>query len=105
MNLSTARSEQRAREVGVRKVLGAGKSKLVGQFLGESLFLSLISAVLAILLIYVSLSAFNGIVEKQLSVDIFRPLHLGALLPVSYTHLLLTVLIIYLIKLPFKKWG
>lgn len=83
MNLSTARSEQRAREVGVRKVLGAGKSKLVGQFLGESLFLSLISAVLAILLIYVSLSAFNGIVEKQLSVDIFRPLHLGALLLIA----------------------
>ncbi len=83
MNLSTARSEQRAREVGVRKVLGAGKSKLVGQFLGESLFLSLISAVLAILLIYFSLSAFNGIVEKQLSVDIFRPLHLGALLLIA----------------------
>ncbi len=83
MNLSTARSEQRAREVGVRKVLGAGKSKLVGQFLGESLFLSLISAVLAILLIYFSLSAFNGIVEKQLSVNIFQPLHLGALLLIA----------------------
>ena len=83
MNLSTARSEQRAREVGVRKVLGAGKSKLIGQFLGESLFLSLISAVIAILLIYFSLSAFNGIVEKQLSVDIFQPLHLGALLLIA----------------------
>ncbi len=44
MNLSTARSEQRAREVGVRKVMGAGKAKLIRQFIGESVFTSLLSA-------------------------------------------------------------
>ncbi len=79
MNLSTARSEQRAREVGVRKVMGAGKGSLIGQFIGESLFLSFISTFIAVGLIYLSLSAFNGIVEKQLAVKIFQPSHLAAL--------------------------
>jgi len=83
MNLSTARSEQRAREVGVRKVLGAGKRRLIGQFMGESLFLSLFSAIIAVVLIYFSLSAFNAIVEKQLSVNIFQPSHLAALLLIA----------------------
>jgi predicted permease len=83
MNLSTARSEQRAREVGVRKVMGAGKGKLIGQFIGESLFLAFISAFLAIVLIYLSLSAFNGIVEKQLNVNIFQPSHIAALLVIA----------------------
>ena len=83
MNLSTARSEQRAREVGVRKVMGAGKGKLIGQFIGESLFLSFISAFLAVVLIYLSLSAFNGIVEKQLAVNIFQPSHIAALILIT----------------------
>ncbi len=83
MNLSTARSEQRAREVGVRKVMGAGKGKLIGQFIGESLFLSFISAFLAVVLIYLSLSAFNGIVEKQLAVNIFEPTHIVALILIA----------------------
>ena len=83
MNLSTARSEQRAREVGVRKVMGASKGKLIGQFIGESLFLSLLSAFLAVILIYLSLSAFNGIVEKQLAVNIFQPSHIAALILIA----------------------
>jgi putative ABC transport system permease protein len=83
MNLSTARSEQRAREVGVRKVMGAGKRTLIGQFLGESLFLSFISAFIAVVLIYLSLSAFNGIVEKQLVINIFQPTHLAALIIIA----------------------
>jgi len=83
MNLSTARSEQRAREVGVRKVMGASKGKLIGQFIGESLFLSFISAFLAVVLIYLSLSAFNGIVEKQLAVNIFEPTHIAALILIA----------------------
>jgi len=83
MNLSTARSEQRAREVGVRKVMGAGRGKLIGQFIGESLFLSFISAIFAIVLIYLSLTAFNGIVEKQLAVNIFQPSHLAALIIIA----------------------
>jgi len=83
MNLSTARSEQRAREVGVRKVMGAGKGKLIGQFLGESLFMAFVSALLAVILIYISLSVFNGIVEKQLEVNMLQPLHLMALILIA----------------------
>ncbi len=84
MNLATARSEQRAREVGVRKVLGAGKNKLIGQFIGEALFLSLLSTLLAVLVIYLSLPAFNTLVEKQLSLDILNPLHIAGLLAIAF---------------------
>jgi putative ABC transport system permease protein len=83
MNLSTARSEQRAREVGVRKVLGAGKGKLIGQFIGESLILALISAVIAVAIIYLSLPAFNSLVEKQLSLNLTNPLHIGGILAIA----------------------
>jgi len=79
MNLSTARSEQRAREVGVRKVMGATKGNLIGQFIGESIFLSLISAVFAVVIIYLALPTFNGIVEKHLSVNVTYPVHFVAL--------------------------
>ena len=48
MNLATARHEQRAREVGVRKVLGAAKRKLIAQFIGEALFMSLLSTLFAV---------------------------------------------------------
>ena len=80
MNLSTARSERRAKEVGVRKVLGSGKRKLISQFIGESIFTSLVAAFFAVIIIYISLPAFNILVEKQLAVHIFEPVHLIALL-------------------------
>ncbi len=83
MNLSTARSEKRAREVGVRKVMGAGKRKLITQFITESVFMSLISALVAVAIIFIALPAFNGLVEKQLSINIGNPLHLGALLCIA----------------------
>jgi putative ABC transport system permease protein len=83
MNLSTARSEQRAREVGVRKVMGAGKRKLVSQFIGESVFTAMVALLLAVAIMYISLPAFNSLVEKQLSVNIFNPLHIGALLGIA----------------------
>jgi len=76
MNLATARSEQRAKEVGVRKVMGAGKGKLVGQFIGEAVVVSFIAVFVAVALIYAALPSFNNLVEKQLSVDIFAPAHL-----------------------------
>jgi putative ABC transport system permease protein len=75
MNLSTARSEQRAREVGVRKVLGAGKKKLMAQFIGEAMFMSVISSLIALGLIYLLLPAFNTLVDKKLVVDILKPGH------------------------------
>lgn len=83
MNLSTARSEQRSREVGVRKVLGAGKGKLISQFLSESLLLSFLSTLFAVGLIYLSLLAFNALVEKQLSLQLTNPLHIFSLLAIA----------------------
>ena len=68
MNLSTARSEKRAREVGIRKVVGAQKGTLVGQFLGESILLAFLAGILALLIVQVSLPAFNTLVNTQLFV-------------------------------------
>ncbi len=83
MNLSTARSEQRAKEVGVKKVMGAGKTKLIGQFIGESIFTSLLAALLALGIIYLALPAFNSLVEKQLFVNVSNPVHFIALLAIA----------------------
>ena len=83
MNLSTARSEQRAREVGVRKVLGAGKAKLILQFIGESLMMAFISALFAIAIIFIALPAFNGLVEKELAINVFKLSHITALLGIA----------------------
>ncbi len=68
MNLSTARSEKRAKEVGIRKVVGAGRGSLVSQFLGESVFLSFLSAALALLLVQLSLPLFEVLAAKKLLV-------------------------------------
>jgi putative ABC transport system permease protein len=69
MNLSTARSEKRAREVGIRKVVGAGRSYLIWQFLAESLMFCLIAGILAILIVELSLPSFNLLVNKELFID------------------------------------
>ncbi len=66
MNLSTARSEKRAKEVGIRKVSGAYKSALVLQFLGESLFISAISGILGLFLVQAFLPSFNLMIGKVL---------------------------------------
>jgi len=73
MNLSTARSENRAREVGVRKVVGAGRFSIIQQFLGESLLMSAISFVFALVLITLLLQYFNGIIGKNLSIPFSSP--------------------------------
>lgn len=70
MNLSTAHSEKRAREVGVRKVLGAGESSLRLQFLFESTLMAFIAAILAVALILLVLPFFNNLVEKSLSLSV-----------------------------------
>jgi len=76
MNLATASSQQRAREVGVRKVLGAGKKALVQKFIGEALLLSAISTIVAIIIIAFSLTGFNAIMNKHLMLDLFNPAHI-----------------------------
>ena len=66
MNLSTARSEKRAKEVGIRKVVGAPRSTLIMQFIGESVLLSLLAAIVAIVIVQLSLYGFNQLTEKHL---------------------------------------
>ncbi len=66
MNLSTARSSKRSAEVGVRKVLGAEKSALIRQFLGESLLMTLIAFVLALVIVVTFLPAFNQLSDKHI---------------------------------------
>jgi putative ABC transport system permease protein len=66
INLSTARSVDRAREVGVRKVIGAGKGQLFWQFIGESFLLCLIAVVLSLLVVLAVLPAFNRLADRQL---------------------------------------
>ncbi|MEP6467432.1 MAG: ABC transporter permease [Parafilimonas sp.] len=69
MNLSTARSEKRAKEVGIRKVVGAQKSLLIAQFIGESILLAFIAFVFALIIVAISLPGFNNLVGKQLHID------------------------------------
>ncbi|MBC6989062.1 ABC transporter permease [Hymenobacter sp. BT491] len=69
MNLSTAGASRRAREVGVRKVLGSVKSQLVGQFLLESILLTMIALALALVLIVMALPVFNELAGKELGLD------------------------------------
>jgi ABC-type antimicrobial peptide transport system permease subunit len=73
MNLSTARSERRAKEVGIRKVVGVHKRLLVAQFLGESVFLAFLAALIAVALVHLSLPAFNELTEKRLFMDYSNP--------------------------------
>jgi putative ABC transport system permease protein len=83
MNLATARSEKRAREVGVKKVLGAGKRGLVMQFIGEAFFMAILAAITAVVIISLSLSAFNSLVQKNLSMGLDNPVHFFALLAIT----------------------
>ncbi|MBK6814229.1 MAG: ABC transporter permease [Saprospiraceae bacterium] len=74
MNLSTARSAGRAKEVGIRKVLGTEKKALIGQFLTESTLMAFISTLLAISIIWISMPWFNTMAGKQLEFTIlFKP--------------------------------
>jgi len=86
MNLSTARSSNRAKEVGVRKVLGSARKYLVAQFLTESVLVTLISAIIAVFLAWALLPLFNQMADKQLSIT-----------PHTFTWLLPALLVIVLV--------
>jgi predicted permease len=79
MNLATARSEQRAREVGVRKVMGAGRGVLIKQFFGESVMMSFAAMAMAALIVLIALPSFNTLVQKKLSFDMTNPIVWGGL--------------------------
>jgi len=70
INLSTARANTRAKEIGLRKVVGAVKTDIIKQFIGESIFLSFISLFLAVGLVYLFLPAFNTLAQKQMTLNI-----------------------------------
>jgi putative ABC transport system permease protein len=72
MNLSTARSEKRSKEVGLRKVVGASRGNIVTQFYGESLIMTILSFFIAIMLVCLLLPAFNNVSGKFLSLDTIR---------------------------------
>ncbi|HWB27742.1 MAG TPA: ABC transporter permease [Chitinophagaceae bacterium] len=69
VNLSTAQSEKRAKEVGIRKVAGAGKALLVGQFITEAFITACIAGILALLIVQFTLPVFNTLVNTQLSIS------------------------------------
>ena len=83
MNLATARSQQRAREVGVRKVMGAGRSGLISRFIGESLIMSFLAVLLAVGLCYAALPAYNALLGRTLTPGILQPMHLVWLLSIG----------------------
>ena len=80
MNLSTARSEKRAKEVGIRKTIGSLRSQLIAQFLSESVLLAVIALFFALVLAQVSLPFFNGLAAKQMSIPWTSPLFIFAML-------------------------
>jgi len=79
MNLATAGSEKRSKEIGVRKVLGSGKKRLIFQFIGEAICMAFLAAVVAMILMSLLLPAFNSLVQKDLSLGLANPYHFIAL--------------------------
>lgn len=69
MNLSTARSEKRAREVGIRKAMGSTRFNLMGQFILESLLLSIFALIVAFVILELSLPYFNHLLQLQIQID------------------------------------
>ncbi len=83
MNLSTARSEKRANEVGVRKAMGSGRSRLMFQFIAEAIMMSFFATVLSVFLLYILLPQFNVLIDKTLVLNLSSPLHIGILLSIT----------------------
>ncbi|ULQ52712.1 ABC transporter permease [Flavihumibacter fluvii] len=69
MNLSTARSEKRAKEVGIRKVVGAHRGSLIGQFIAESILIAFIAAIIAVVIVQLSLPGYNHLTDKKLFIN------------------------------------
>ncbi|MEJ2636778.1 MAG: ABC transporter permease [Calditrichia bacterium] len=75
MNLATARSANRAREVGIRKTLGSNRAQLVRQFLAETIFMSFIAVFFALIFVELLLPAFNQIADKQVTIHYFTNIY------------------------------
>lgn len=83
MNLATARSEKRAKEVGLRKVLGSGKKRLISQFIAEALITAGLAAVVSVFFLSLLLPQFNILTEKLLELRLFDITHLLFLLGIT----------------------
>jgi len=75
INLTTARSETRSKEVGIKKSLGSNKTKLIGQFLTESIMVALLSVLISIVLIEIILPFFNQLAGKNLKLELFSSVY------------------------------
>ncbi|MEP0987290.1 ABC transporter permease [Ekhidna sp.] len=73
MNLATARSEKRAKEVGIRKSLGTNRTRLIYQFISESIFITFLAFLVAVILTELALPAYNTLVDKELFIDYSSP--------------------------------
>jgi ABC-type antimicrobial peptide transport system permease subunit len=73
MNLTTARSEKRAKEVGVRKVAGAGRNSLIWQFLIESIALAAVAGIIALVLVQAALPSFNTLIGQWVEIPMAEP--------------------------------
>lgn len=73
INLATARSVKRAKEIGVRKVVGAARANLIGQFMGESFLMTLVATSLAIMLAFLVLPTFNRLTGKAIDIPLNTP--------------------------------
>jgi len=91
MNMATARSSIRSREVGMRKVMGAEKPQLIMQFLSESILLSIIALFLALIVVYILFPDFNNLTGKELSFNLI-------LQPITLTQIILIAVLIGLIS-------
>ncbi len=83
MNLSTARSERRANEVGVRKAMGSSRGRLIAQFISEAVILSSIATLVSLILLAILLPQFNQIIGKNLTLGLSQPLHIISLIGVA----------------------
>ena len=82
MNLSTARSEKRAKEVGIRKAVGSQRRQLIVQFFGESILIVAIAAIFSIILVTITLPAFNELADKKISLPLSNPVFWGVMIVV-----------------------
>ncbi len=87
MNMATAKSSNRAREVGVRKVVGAHRTQLIKQFLSESLLLSVIALIISLILVYLLMHDFNVLTGKELNFGMLRQ-------PVIFLSIILVTLLV-----------
>lgn len=83
MNLSTAQASKKMKEIGVKKAIGANRSSLVGQFLTEAVFISLLSLIGSLVIVYLLLPQFNDITGKDMSLNVLQYLDILLLITLS----------------------